>query len=70
MERTQSVDGALYLGEQEFSNLIGNMVRGYKFINKGSEPVEIVIPMLKEVKGVKVRYEPKATVEPRLPKAN
>lgn len=59
MERTIIENGTVYVGELEFTRLIGQLIRRYKFLNKNQVPKTIIFPPVIKVEGVIVEYEVK-----------
>ena len=51
-----------HLGQLELSLIVKRIIRHYKYYNNNNNPEAIVIPLLKEVEGVKILYEKEPTV--------
>lgn len=70
MERTTVVEGTVFLGTTELSNIMRMLVRGYKFTHENRLPKLVVIPVLDDVDGVKLHYErlEVSLIEPVKPK--
>ena len=46
-----------HLGQLELCLIVKRIIRHYKYHNNNNNPEAIVIPLLKEVEGVKILYE-------------
>ena len=56
-----------HLGQLELSLIVKRIIRHYKYHNNNNNPEAIVIPLLREVEGVKILYEkePTTVAKPR-----
>jgi len=56
-----------YLGQIELSLVVKRIIRHYQYHNNNQSPEAVVIPLLKEVDGVKILYEQEPKLD-RLPR--
>lgn len=49
-------DGKVFIEENELAGFIGRFTAAFRYWNKGKNPDTVVLPSIKEVKGVKVEY--------------
>jgi hypothetical protein len=61
-KNNQLVDGILYIGEDEFTNLCAAFIKGYKFWKK-EDPKKIVFPSVTLVLDIPIEYQRTVTVE-------
>lgn len=62
MERTETKDNIIYIGDLEFKGLLTQVVRVHAFTHSGEKPAKIVIPILTEVDGVPIEFMESAPV--------
>lgn len=54
-------NGIAKFDQKVFESLLMKMVYSYKYFNNNEAPIEVVVPFVAEVDGVKVRY-----IQPRV----
>ena len=68
---TSKIEGKqFYLGQLELGLIVKRIIRHYRYHNNNQDPQAVIIPLLKEVDGVKVIYEREVETKPRADKSS
>jgi len=59
MERTKYENKTIYVGEFEFTRLMRQLIRNYRFMRENEEPTKVILPSVMEVEGVRIVKEVK-----------
>ena len=58
-------DNQFHLGQLELSFIVKRVIRHFQYTHNNESPEAVVIPLLKEVDGVKILYEQETAMETR-----
>lgn len=57
MDRTETKDGIITVGKLEFTGLMIETIKAYRFTHKGESPAKIILPKVEKVEGVTIEIE-------------